>query len=259
MKRDLIFLVGLPRSGHSLLGSIFQQNKEVEVTSHNFISPLFNQLVDYKLSEIFVSYPDHNSINNIIKNCIDLYYKDWKAKYIIQRTTLSPDIILRLREYYPDRKIKFIVLERDILEVLASLIKWSKKEPTAYLNQIEQLTNDFYKCKFMMSDEGFIKTEWNVISYLKEKENKNSLFINFYDLTKNPDKEINKIYHFLNIKSFKHDFNNLKDFKPNNISYNNFLLGKNLYKIDKKIKPVKKYASKVLEESIITAFKKGAL
>ena len=37
------------------------------------------------------------------------------------------------------------------------------------------------------------------------------------------------------------------------------MLGKNLYKIYPKIKPAKKYATKVLGKSILQAYKKGAL
>jgi hypothetical protein len=259
VKRDLIFLVGFPRSGHSLLGSILQQNKEITATSQLFTSTMFDNLVNFKLSEIFVSYPDHDSANNLIENCFDLYFKNWKQKHILQRTTLTPDIITRILEYYPNTKIKFVILERDVLEVLASIIKWSKKEPTAYINSYRELENDYLKCKFLMDPRSFIRAEEATMKYLKEKQSKNSLFIDFYKLTKNPKKEIDRLYKFLNIKNFKHDFNNLKQFKPNNISYNDLMLGKNLYKIYPKIKPAKKYAAKVLDKSILQAYKKGAL
>lgn len=259
MKRDLIFLTGLPRAGHTLLGSILQQNKEITSTSQLVTSTIFDTLINFKLTEIFVSYPDHNSMNNVIHNFFDMYFEKWKQKYIIQRATLTPDIIGRLHEYFPTKNIKFIALERDPLEVLASIIKFCKKEQSAWLNAYRELENDYLKCKFLMNEKGFMRTEEMTLKYLKEKESKNTLFIDYYNLTKNPKKEIDRLYNFLNIKKFKHDFKNLKEFKNNNIPYNSYVLGKGFYKTYPTVKPAKKYAKKVLDKSIFQAYNKNAL
>ena len=56
------------------------------------------------------------------------------------------------------------------------------------------------------------------------KNNKNVLFIDYNNLIKNPENNINKIYNFLKIPKFKHSFNITEQFSINNITYDDSIL-----------------------------------
>ena len=79
------FLCSLPRSGNTLLGSIINQNKNLNVTANTILTDVIYQLNLLKNNEIFLNFPDEKSLDNVIKNLFNNYYKDWKAKFIIDR------------------------------------------------------------------------------------------------------------------------------------------------------------------------------
>jgi len=63
------------------------------------------------------------------------------------------------------------------------------------------------------------------------KNNKDVLFIDYNSLIKNPKDNINKIYSFLEIPKFKHDFNITKQLSINNIMYDDSILKAPLHTI----------------------------
>ena len=70
-----------------------------------------------------------------------MYYKNWKQPYIIDRSPWgTPGNLKFLRQTQKD--IKIIVLTRDIIEVLASFIRWSKNiNPNNFKTLEEQCNN----------------------------------------------------------------------------------------------------------------------
>jgi hypothetical protein len=79
------FLTGLPRSGNTLLGSIINQNNNISLTANTILTDVIYQLHLLNDCQILKNFPDKKSFNNIIKNVFNNYYKDWKAKFIIDR------------------------------------------------------------------------------------------------------------------------------------------------------------------------------
>jgi len=81
-----------------------------------------------------------------------------------------------------------------------------------------------------MDDNGMIgKNLWSIKNTISNKEN--YIRINYLDLVTNPVNEINKIYKFLNIDSFKHKFTNFNQFVANKTKYNDSVLKAELHKI----------------------------
>ena len=203
-------MCSLPRSGNTLLGSIINQNENLNITANTILTDVIYQLHLLKNNEIFLNFPDEKSLNNIIKNLFNNYYKDWKAKFIIDRGSWgTPDNLKLLKTII--KKPKFIILKRPLLECLASYIK------------IEQPKNVEKRCDELISPEGMIgKNLWSIKNIIDQKEN--FIIINYNDLVNNPLNEINKIYDFLDIEKFNHDFNNINQFTANNIKYNDVIL-----------------------------------
>tara|TARA_R110000823_G_scaffold184506_1_gene317016 strand:- start:552 stop:1265 length:714 start_codon:yes stop_codon:yes gene_type:complete len=213
----------LPRSGNTLLGSIINQNTQISITANTILTDVIHQIALLKNTTIYQNFPDENSLDNIIKNVFNNYYKDWKAKYIIDRGLWGTPYNLKCLKSII-KKPKFIILYRPVLECLASFIK------------IEKPINVEERCHELMDKEGMIgKCLWSINNLIKEKED--YIIINYLDLINKPLNEINKIYQFLNIDTFNHQFKNLKQFSANNVQYNDTVLNTNTIlhqiKIDK--------------------------
>jgi hypothetical protein len=204
------FLCSLPRSGNTLLGSIINQNKNLNVTANTILTDVIYQLNLLKNNEIFLNFPDEKSLDNVIKNLFNNYYKDWKAKFIIDRGPWgTPDNLKLLKTII--KKPKFIILKRPLLECVASYIK------------IEQPKNIEERCDELISPQGMIgKNLWSIKNIIDQKEN--FIIINYNDLVNHPLNEINKIYDFLDIEKFSHNFKNINQFSANNIKYNDHIL-----------------------------------
>ena len=215
--KEYYFLSGLPRSGNTLLGSIINQNPKVNLTANTILTDVLYQLHLLNDCEIFKNFPDEKSFNNIIQNVFDNYYKDWKAKFIIDRGLWgTPGNLKYLKSII--KKPKFIILYRPVLECLASFIK------------IEKPINVEPRCHQLMEIDGMIgKSLWSVKNIIKEKED--YIRINYLDLINKPLDQINKIYKFLNIDNYNHVFKNFNDFSVNNIKYDDSVLNAPLHKI----------------------------
>jgi len=239
--KHIYFLTSLPRVGNTVLGSIINQNKNLSVTANTILTDVIYQLHLLKKSEIFLNFPDEKSLNNVIKNVFNNYYKDWKAKFIIDRGPWgTPDNLLYLKSII--KKPKFVILYRPILECLASFIK------------IEKPINIEIRCQELMDKNGMIgKNLWSIKNIIDQKEN--YIIINYNDLVNNPLYEINKIYNFLNIEKFNHDFENINQFSANNIKYNDYILNAPFHTIKTgKIKLDKIEVTKYLPYNIIKKY-----
>jgi len=215
--KEYYFLTGLPRSGNTLLGSIINQNNKISLTANTILTDIFYQLHLIKDYQIYKNFPDESSLNNIIKNVFNNYYKDWKANYIIDRGLWGTPANLELLKLVI-KKPKFIILYRPVLECLASFIK------------IEKPINIETRCYELMKDDGMIgKSLWSIKNIIKEKED--YIRINYSDLINKSLDQINKIYKFLNVDNYNHTFKNFNDFSTNNIKYDDSVLNAPLHKI----------------------------
>ena len=226
--KEIFFLNGLPRAGNTVFSSIMNQNPNVAATANSICADMMGELFTLKHTDIFKNYPDHKSFDNVAKTVFENYYKDWKEDYIIDRAPWGYPINLKfLKETKPN--IKIIVLVRDIIEVLGSFIDWSNREPTSFVNQYAAKTVE-EKCDMLMNKEGQIVKELIGIKHLIDHQPKEIYhIIKFNDLVKDTENTIDGVYNFLGIPKFKHDFNNIGQFKVNDMGYDDTIVGNGLH------------------------------
>ena len=229
--KEIFFLNGLPRAGNTVFGSIMNQNPNVAATANSICADMMGELFMLKHTDIFKNYPDHKSFDNVAKTVFENYYKDWKQDYIIDRAPWGRPINLKfLKETRSN--IKIIVLVRDIIEVLGSFIDWSNREPTSFVNQYEAKTVE-EKCDMLMNKEGQIVKELIGIKHLIDQQPKEMYhIIEFNDLVKDTENIIDGVYNFLGIPKFKHDFNNIGQFKVNDMGYDDTIVGNGLHTLE---------------------------
>jgi len=79
-------------------------------------------------------------------------------------------------------------------------------------------------------------------------------YINYDDLVTNTKQVFINLYKFLNTNWYEHDFKNIKQFKNNNVSYNDSVMGKNMHKLKQEIKKESNNYIDQIPESIIKKY-----
>tara|TARA_R100001443_G_scaffold11954_2_gene21457 strand:+ start:3397 stop:4167 length:771 start_codon:yes stop_codon:yes gene_type:complete len=233
MNKQLFFLVATPRSGNTVFASIMNQNPEIACTANSITLEVMKDIDFLKTSDIFFNYPDHNSLNNVLKSVFDNYYKDWPQKYIIDRNPVTTPGNLKLMKNYFQRPFKCIILVRNLLDILASYIKWYSENPNAFLNKIGN--TDEEKLLKLMNKKGTIAKDLEAI---KNANNYPEMchFIKYDDMVSKPEQVFSDLYEFLGIKLFKHSFQNLKQLEVNGICYDDTIVGNNMHTIKTELK-----------------------
>tara|TARA_B110000977_G_scaffold186303_1_gene252070 strand:- start:2851 stop:3645 length:795 start_codon:yes stop_codon:yes gene_type:complete len=252
--KELFYLIGLPRSGNTFFSSLMNQNPDLGVTANSICLEIFKDVFLLKQTDTFYNYPDHKSFDNVLSNIYKNYYQNWPQKYIIERgPALTPGNQMVIEKYL-NQPIKCIILWRDLMDVIASFIKWFENEPTAFINKLGLKTVEEKVWK-LMNTKGIIAKELIAIQNALTPENRSKCHIVRYnDLVTNPEKEIRQIYSYLKIPYFNHNYNHIEQFSLNNLGYNDSVVGNNLHTIKSQIKLEENPYKKMIPESIREAY-----
>jgi hypothetical protein len=195
-----------------------------------------------KTTDVFQNFPDHKSLDNVLDNVYDIYYKDWPQRVIIDRGPVmlsgNPGNFELMKKHFKG-SFKCIVLLRDLMNVLASYMKWYTENPNSFVNKLG--SNDEEKLLKLMDNEG------SIVKSLKSIKNafKNPSmchFVKYDDIVADPEKEFRKIYDFLEEPYYSHRFIDLDQININGLFYNDDVLGNNMHTV-KKEKAEKTYNS----------------
>ena len=232
--KQLFFLVAMPRSGNTLFSSIMNQNPDIGCTANSITLEIMKDLFLLKRTDVFLNYPDHKSLDNVLDTVFDTFYKDWNYKYIIDRGPVMTSGNLALMQKHYKRPFKCIVLLRDLMDVLASYIKWFENEPTAFPNRYN-CKNIEEKLSKVMNKDGAVAKDLEAI---QNSYNYPDMchYIKYDDLVAKPEQVISEVYQFLDIPYYKHDFKSLKQFEVNGMTYDDNIVGNKMHTIRTEIK-----------------------
>ena len=234
--RKLFFLIALPRSGNTLFTSIINQNPEITCTANSVTLEIMKNLFLIKITDTFKNFPDHKSLDNVLDNVYNLYYRDWPQRIIIDRGPVmlsgNPGNFELMQKHFKTG-FKCIVLLRDLMEVFASYMKWYTENPDSFVNKLGK--TDEEKLLALMNNESAIVKE---IKSIQNAYNYSNIchFIKYNDLVSNPQKTFRDLYKFLDEPYYPHYFENLKQIKINDIEYDDTVVGKNMHTIRTTIK-----------------------
>ena len=225
----------MPRSGNTLFASIMNQNSDIAATPNSITLEIMKDLFFLKNSDVFKNYPDHKSLDNVLSSVYDNYYKDWPQRIIIDRGPVLTEGNKILIDNYFKKEFRCIVLLRDLMDVLASYMKWYTENPNAFVNKFG--SNDEEKLMFLMSDDGAIAKELKAIQNSFNYQDM-CCYIKYNDLVTNPELEIKKIYQLIGEPYYPHQFENLQQLNINDIGYNDTVLGKDMHTIRSTIQKI---------------------
>tara|TARA_B100000519_G_C14203434_1_gene419068 strand:+ start:381 stop:1190 length:810 start_codon:yes stop_codon:yes gene_type:complete len=253
--KKIFFLAGFPRAGNTVLTSILNQNPNICCTPNSVTLEIYKNLFLLKETEVFLNYPDHQSLDNVLNNVLNNYYKNWHYKYIIDRGPAGTPGNLKLLKKHFKQPIKIIFLVRPILEVLASWIDWANRTPDSF---IRKMGNSTEACHKLMQQDSLIMKEMRCMENLLKPENKHHVhFVDYDEIVFKPQETINGIYKFLKIPKFKHRFINLDQVTVNGLSYNDTIIGKNMHTIKTEgLTKTKRDIKSILSKEIIKTYGK---
>ena len=236
----------MPRSGNTLFASIINQNPGIVCTPNSNTLEIIKDLFLLKKTDVFQNYPDHRSLNNVLDTVYDNYYKDWLQQIIIDRgPVMTPGNFVLIKKHFK-RPFKCIVLLRDLMDVLASYMKWYTETPDSFVNRFG-LQTDEEKLSMIMNNKGSIAKDLEAI---KNAFNYPDIchFVKYDDIISNPEQEFRKLYQFMELPYFNHKFENLQQVEVNGMKYDDTVVGKNMHTIRNVVRKINNpYIEKIPE------------
>jgi len=217
MVQNIFYNPSLPRAGSTLLQNVMMQNPDIHSTpTSGVIEFLLASRNIYTTGDAFKAQDAETMKKGFQEYCKQAMFGFFNA------ITDRPYVIDKSRAWlgnysfadFFDKDPKMICMVRDIRSIFASMEKNFRKNPhkdslivngTELKNMTTPARIDFYS----LSPPVGPSLEWLYESIHQGYDNK-ILFIRFEDFTTNPEKEIKKIYSYLEIPYFQHDFNNVE-------------------------------------------------
>lgn len=205
---------GLPRSGSTLLSSIFNQNPDIYSTTN---SPILRTISMAELtltsSEQFRSNPKPECVKSLLKGISQNYYAPFDRDIIIDKCRVWTNHVDMIKNYITEDP-KIICTVRDILDILMSFLALHEKSSgRSIFNdhlKFENSVNSESICNYLMQETSVVGNSYNCLKECFNSENsKYLLLVEYEDLVRDPQQQMNRIYEFLGESSYTHDFSNI--------------------------------------------------
>lgn len=211
-QKKYFFMVGLPRSGSTVLQAILNQNPEIYCTP---TSPLLDQIVfnyeTWNSLQTVKANKIQEQLDNITRGIIHAMWYHQPEEIIIDKNRGWGKNI-SAADYLFKEKIKSIVVLRDLPSVMASWLTLMKKNPG---NSIDiQLQSK----RININDETRTMEMWNymvkdcvecVVQIQKDAPGRLH-FVSYDELITHPRQTMQRIDEFLNIPSYSYQFNKIE-------------------------------------------------
>lgn len=259
--KSYYFMAGLPRSGSTLLKSILEQNPNIHASPISPVMELMYWTEDYfKRSEQYQAYPKPNIAHNIIKGMMDQFYMDVNKPIIIDHCRAWPNNIERIKTYLTSNP-KIICPVRDVADILSSFITMIHRNEDQISFIDKHLidhgipVNDDTRCEHLMSDVGIVEQSlWAQYQAFVKNDTKYMLFVEYEDLIYKQEETMRKIYDFLEVDPYSHDFNNVhNNHREMDTEVWNL---KDMHYVRKEVKKISKKPEDVLSPYILNRYRK---
>lgn len=207
--KQMFFMAGLPRTGSTLLSAILSQNPDILSEGTSGLLELLWQNYNLFNKNQFIkkSLENTNKTNvqdNVLKGLPNLYYKDNTKKYVVDKNrSWTHASNIQIIKDYIDQNPKIIVMLRPIQEIVESFYYIHKKNNT--LQTLEQ--------HIFNQDNPLMFPFAGLLNALQTNKN-NLLLLTYKQLVEEPNIVIDKIYKFLNIPIYNHQFLNINNVYP---------------------------------------------
>jgi len=223
MVKKVFFNSSLPRAGSTLLQNVLMQNPEIYSTpTSGVVELLLNARTIYTNSDAFRAQDP-----KVMETAFQGFCKSGLYGYF-DAITDRPYVIDKSRAWngnfrfanFIEPNTKSITMVRDLRSIFASMEKNYRRNPHKDSmpvdgDQLKNMTVDSRLQHFSVSTPVGPSLEWLKDS-IQQGYDDHILFIRFEDFTSNPELEMQRIYNYLEIPYFKHNFDNVDQFTHEN-------------------------------------------
>jgi len=246
----------MPRSMSTLLQCILNQNPEICATQTD---PVLEYLYGARMN--FTNTPEVKSMDSELalntwlgfcKGGLEAYAKSYTDKPNICIKTRGATIHYRWFESFMGEKPKMICMIRNLKSVFSSMEKLYRKNQVHHQGiqnhaEMKGTTTAKRIDSWIASPPVGLALERLQQTFL-EGINKDVLYIRAEDLTSYPEKEMDKVYQYLGLETFKHDFDNVEQtIKEDDSVYG---LTNDLHTIRQKVQPLTPDYTQILGKQV---------
>jgi len=218
MKKKIFYNSSLPRTGSTLISNILGQNKDIYSSSTSgLLELIFGARVNFSNSPEFKANDPElmkKAFLGFCKEGMDGYYDKITSKHLVIDKSRGWGIHYNLLEQVRGERPKIICMVRDLREIICSMEKNFRKNQDKHDNIVNHAemrgTSTAKRVDIWMNSQPVGLAIERLNQIILEGIDKNMLFVRFEDLTRNPKAEMKRIYEYLEIDYFEHDFNNVE-------------------------------------------------
>jgi sulfotransferase len=217
MVDKIFFNSSLPRSGSTLLQNIMAQNPKFYVTPTSGVLELvFGARGNYTSSPEFKAQDAEHMKMAFRAFCRDGVFGFFNAltdrPYVLDKSRGWGYYQDFLDFFYPNPKI--VCMIRDPRSIFSSMEKNYRKNPDKAMSmtsdaEMTNITTEQRIDTWAASQPVGLAFQ-RLYQIIKEGRDKSMLFIKYEDLCKNPQKELEKVYKYLELETYNHDFSNVE-------------------------------------------------
>jgi len=257
--KKFFFISGLPRSGSTLLCNILAQNDNVFVSKatsgcHDVLFGIRNQwdkLIEHQAEGV-----DYEQLKRVLQSVLNSYHSTDKNTIVDKgRGWLS---LIEMAEFILGYVPKIIVPVRNVSEILSSFEKLWRNSTGQSQWLFEQ--GDYIKsqtvegrCDIWASGSQPVGLAYNRVKDAISRGYKNNLlFVEFDDLTTKPAQTLKRVYDYLELPYYQHNFNNVEQYTKEDDEGVHRI--PNLHKIKPVVVPVPHDSDKILGKFLVDKY-----
>lgn len=237
----------MPRSGSTLFCNILAQNPEFHVTPTSGLSELVDGIHQFwKTSPLIKASETSDKQLRILKDLFQSYHADTDRPVVFNKSRGWAPII-ELVELALGYEIKILTTTRKVTSILASMEKLYRKEIRnidSPMQRNPEMSTLEGRVMHWTQQNGLIGGTFNSIqdAFFRGHGHKFH-FIDYDQLTQNPNKVMSDVYRFLGKVNYNHDFNNVLQYTQENDAEHGFT---DLHTIRPKIAPQRDDSRQIL-------------
>lgn len=213
-EKTLYFISGLPQAGSSLICNILKQNPEIHGQSVSSLSSLLKvNHVTWNQHSENREYRNDQAKAGTLRAIVDGYYSHIDKPIILDKS-LNWTNQINMMEQILQREIKIIACVRNPAEILATYEKIRQENPLfltkadAVLGESSSIASRAYH---YAGPEGILgTTHRNLKDAALNGYADRLLFVDYNRYCNTPKAQTKRIYDFLGLTNFEHDFQNIE-------------------------------------------------
>ena len=236
----MIFLSSLPRSGSTLLTSLLNQRSDVYASpTSNLCETMGAAVLAWEQNPTTqASGGTNKDLIRILKGISKSRYSTKQIVFDKGRGWPAPQIIKTMMKVLGD--VKIVATVRPIADCLASFVKIAKPD------NVRDFCRNSLLAQHLFSSYHNLKAGY-------EAYPDNFLFVEYDDLIKHPQEQLDRISNFVGLDHFEHDSDNVEDSKEEDEVWGI----KDLHKVRKKVSKRRYSVRKILGNELYSHYQGG--